>query len=94
MPRYVHIREFSDFHGVEVRLVETFIDQGLINCDPRDDGPYIAEQDIEPLEMMLRLHLELGLNPAGIETVLHMRERIRTLQERLRELEWQLKYLE
>ena len=92
--RYISISEFCDFHGVERSLVEEFVAFGFVEPTHVDREPALRESDLEPLEVAIRLHRDLGVNPAGIETILHMRERVRQMQARLRDLELRLRRYE
>jgi len=89
--RYIAIRTFCEYHQIDRRLVEAFFEFGLL--DPHEDQGewYLTDEDIEPLETMLRLHQDLGINLEGIEAIMHMRRRIRHLQQRLHELEYELR---
>jgi len=46
----------------------------------------IAEEDCEEFRAMLRLMVELDINPAGIATIMHMRRRMQSMQTELRRL--------
>ena len=92
--KYVTIREFSAFHKVDVHLIEEFIHFGLLEPLEKDNQPCIREEDIEPLEAMVRLHEELEVNLPALETIMHMRRRLAALQERVQELEGHLQWYE
>lgn len=92
--RYISIREFCEFHEVDRRLVEEFFEFGIIEPARLDSEPALRESDLEPLETAVRLYRDLGVNAAGIETILYMRERLRQTQERLRDLEVRLRRYE
>ena len=92
--RYISIREFSDFHGVDYRIVEEFIDYGLVEPDDHEREPALRESDLPHLEAALRLHRELGINVPGVCTILHLQSKISSMQKRMREMETQLRYLE
>ena len=89
--RYVTIQEFSSFHQVDIHLIEAFIQFGLLEPVDEDNQYCIREEDIEPLEAMVRLHAELDVNLAGLESIMHMRQRLLQLQSRVEELEGQLR---
>ncbi len=89
--QYITIREFCDFHAVDMRLIEEIIDFGLLRPQRQDQQLCISEDEVEMLETMLRLHQELGVNWAGVETILHMRQQIEELQQHRRQLELQLR---
>ncbi len=88
--RYVTIKEFSEFHQVDIHLIEEFIHFGLLEPLEKEGRPCIREEDIEPLEIMMRLHSELEVNLAGLEAIMHMRRRMRQMQARIEELERRL----
>lgn len=88
--RYITIREFSEFHNIEVEVVKKFIAEGLVAAHQQDEMPCIDERDIEQLESMIRLHHELEINIAGVETIMHMRRRMAEMQSQLAEMEYRL----
>ena len=92
--RYITIREFSSFHDVDVHIVRELADSGLVETLRREEEWCIREEDVEPLEMMVRLRRDLGVNPAGIETILHMRRRLEAMRRRVEELERDLRRYE
>ena len=92
--KYVTIQEFSSFHQVDIHLIETFIHFGLLEPLDMDNQYCIREEDIEPLEAMVRLHTELDVNLPDLETIMHMRRRLLALQERVEELEGHLHWYE
>jgi hypothetical protein len=87
---YITLRKFCEFHEIESRWVEEIIDFGLITPLQVENQLCIEKEDLPQLETMLRLRIQLEINPAGIETIMHMREKIERLNQRLRELETRL----
>lgn len=92
--RYVTIKEFSEFHQVDIHLIEEFIHFGLLEPMERKGLHCIREEDIEPLEAMVRLHSELEVNLPGLEAIMHMRNRLRDMRARIEELERRLRKYE
>ncbi|MCB0581837.1 MAG: hypothetical protein KDD10_21330 [Phaeodactylibacter sp.] len=92
--RYITIEAFSEFHEVDAHLIEEFIQFGLLEPVEQGDQPCIREEDIEPLETLLRLHSDLDINLAGLEAIMHLRRRMLGLQTRIQELERQLRWYE
>ncbi len=89
--QYITIREFCDFHAVDIKLIEEIIDFGLLSPQEQNQQLCISEDEVDTLETMLRLHQELGINWAGVETILNMRESMQELQQQRRQLEQQLR---
>ena len=73
-----------EIHPQTLRLYER---EGLL-LPSRTEGKtrLYSEEDIERLEFILNLTRDLGVNLAGVEVVLTMRERLNRLQEDLERL--------
>lgn len=88
--RYITITELCRFHEVEDVLIVEFSDAGFFSIVETSRGPCIAEAELPTIEAMLRLHTELGINAAGVETIMHMRHKMESLQQELRYLKARL----
>ena len=84
---YVSIEEVTYGEPVEQQLLDELLELELIQAR-RDDREVllVAEKDCEDLRTMLRLATVLEINPAGVETIMYMRRRMRELQQELRRL--------
>ena len=82
------VAEQYDVHPQTLRLYER---DGLITPSRSAKGTrYYTEEDIERLELILNLTRDLGVNLAGVEIILNMREKMRLMQ---REFEDFLQYI-
>jgi len=83
------VAERFDVHPQTLRLYER---EGLITPS-RTEGNTRAytEEDLERLELILNLTREMGVNLAGVDVILHMKEKMELLQCEMLEL---LKYLQ
>ena len=89
-----------NIHPQTLRLYER---EGLLQPS-RSEGNtrHYTDEDLERLEVILKLTRELGVNLAGVEVVLNMRERMDEMQrhmnemfqEMLRRMETEFKHLE
>jgi MerR family transcriptional regulator, heat shock protein HspR len=70
-------------HPQTLRLYER---QGLLK-PPRSEGNtrLYTDEDLERLELILNLTRELGVNLAGVEIILNMREKMEEMQKEMRE---------
>ena len=82
------VAEMYDIHPQTLRLYER---EGLLKPS-RSDGNtrQYADSDLERLEVILSLTRDLGVNLAGVEIILNMREKMNTMQ---REFERFFEYL-
>jgi MerR family transcriptional regulator, heat shock protein HspR len=77
------IAEMYEIHPQTLRLYER---EGLL-LPSRSDGNtrLYTEEDIERLEVILQLTRELGVNLAGVEIILNMREKMTAMQKQIEE---------
>ena len=75
------IAEMYEIHPQTLRLYER---EGLL-LPSRSDGNtrLYTEEDIERLEVILQLTRELGVNLAGVEISLNMREKMAAMQKQM-----------
>jgi len=85
--------EFCKYHNVQLTFISILADAGLTEIVNIEETPYIPEAQLEPLERMVRLHDELDINPGGIETIIHLCERIKILHQKIRRLENEISIL-
>ena len=72
---------------VEVTRLEPILALDLVAYRREPNGAYaVAAEHREELCAMLRLAYDLEINPAGVETIIHMRRRMREMQAELTRL--------
>jgi MerR family transcriptional regulator/heat shock protein HspR len=82
------VAEMYDIHPQTLRLYER---EGLLKPSRSDGNTRLySDTDLERLEVILSLTRDLGVNLAGVEIVLNMREKMETMQ---REFERFFEYL-
>lgn len=81
----------AEQYGVHPQTLRMYEREGLIKPSRSEKGTrYYTEEDIEQLELVLSLTRDLGVNLAGVEIILNMRDRMRQMQ---REFENFLQYV-
>ena len=76
----------SEMLGVHPQTLRIYEREGFIR--PKRSGGntrLYSEEDVEKLEMVLRLTRELGVNLAGVEVILSMREKMEQMQREMEE---------
>lgn len=78
------VAESYQIHPQTLRLYERL---GLL-MPSRSDGNtrLYTKEDLQRLEVILTLTRELGVNLAGVEVILHMREKLEKLQSQVEEM--------
>jgi len=76
----------SEMLGIHPQTLRIYEREGFIK--PKRSGGntrLYSEEDVEKLEMILRLTRELGVNLAGVEVILSMREKMEQMQREMEE---------
>jgi len=76
MPGRTAVKEVLRLLGIDdSEVIEQLRREGLFEED------FLAPESAEELRVAITLVRELGVNPAGVEVVLHMRRRMLALQQ-------------
>ncbi len=74
----------ADMFDVHPQTLRTYEREGLIRPARTDGNTRVYSQDdVERIELILRLTKELGVNLAGVEVVLNMRDRMEEMQRQV-----------
>src|SRR5207302_3867901 len=77
------VAEQYDIHPQTLRLYER---EGLLKPSRSDGNTRLyTEEDLERLEVILHLTRDLGVNLAGVEIILNMREKMAEMQTQMEE---------
>jgi MerR family transcriptional regulator, heat shock protein HspR len=78
------VAESYQIHPQTLRLYERL---GLLKPSRSDGNTRLyTEEDLQRLEIILTLTRELGVNLAGVEVILNMREKMEKLQKQVEEM--------
>lgn len=77
------VAEMYEIHPQTLRLYER---EGLLRPSRSEGNTRLyTDEDIERLEVILQLTRELGVNLAGVEIILNMREKMSAMQKQMEE---------
>lgn len=80
----ITIREYCTYHQpVAPDFIQLLMDHGLIRQATEETEPAIYFEELSALERFSRMHYELDINVPGIDTIEHLLQRIRHLQQEL-----------
>jgi MerR family transcriptional regulator/heat shock protein HspR len=82
--RLYMISVVSEMLGIHPQTLRLYEREGFIK--PKRTGGntrLYSEEDVEKLEMILRLTRDLGVNLAGVDVILSMREKIEQMQREM-----------
>jgi len=82
--RLFMISVVSEMLGIHPQTLRLYEREGFIKPKRSVGNTRLySEEDVERLEMVLRLTRELGVNLAGVEVILSMREKMEQLQREM-----------
>ncbi len=91
---YIALSHLCAHYKLEMPFFAQLNESGLIDIKVQNEENYIHEEQILSLEKIIHLHVDLEINIEGIETILHLLEKIDTLQNEAIELKNRLRLYE
>ena len=76
----VSVDEFCSNHNIEISFISTLQQNGLIEITTIGQSGFIDIVQLPQVEKFIRLYYELDINIEGIETIVHMLQRINSMQ--------------
>ncbi len=90
--RLFMISVVSEMLGIHPQTLRLYEREGFIKPRRSEGNTRLySEEDVEKLELVLRLTRELGVNLAGVEVILSMREKMERMQREMEETIGQLR---
>ncbi|MFN0107928.1 MAG: MerR family transcriptional regulator [Blastocatellia bacterium] len=76
------ISAVADHYGVHQQTLRMYEREGLLKPSRSDGNVRLyTDEDVEQLELILNLTRDLGVNLAGVEIILNMREKMDQMQQ-------------
>ena len=87
--QYYTIKIAAELCGMHEQSLRMYERRGLI-APQRSPGNirHFSDADVEQIRFIKRLVDELGVNLAGVEVIMHMRQQLLDLQQELELLRW------
>jgi hypothetical protein len=83
---FIKASVFCTSHEIEISFIEAVAQHGLISITTVEDQLAVPETQLPLLEKITRLHYDLDINLEGIETIVHLLQRIEGLQQEMLKL--------
>jgi chaperone modulatory protein CbpM len=87
-------RDFCTYHSVSHSFINRLEEAGFIELVSIEEEQYVSVDHINELEKLVRLHLDLDINPEGVEAIAHLLQRMQVMQQQLRETQQRLRLYE
>jgi MerR family transcriptional regulator, heat shock protein HspR len=79
---YYSLQVVANILGVHPQAIRLYEREGLVSSIRCGPDRFYSPSQIDRLRVIVQLRQELGINLAGIEVILHMRDRLREFSER------------
>jgi len=80
MQEYIPIELFCSQHGVEVTVISSLQEYGLIEILKINETQCLQSNQLAEAEAIVRLYRELDINPEGIDAIMNLLHRIKEMQ--------------
>ena len=82
--KYYHISSVARLYNIHPQTLRLYEREGLLKPSRSDGNTRLySDEDLRQLEVILNLSRDLGVNLAGIEIILNMRQKIERIEEEI-----------
>lgn len=83
MQEYIPIELFCRQHGVEVTVISSLQEYGLIEILKINETQCLQSNHLAEAEAIVRLYRELDINPEGIDAIINLLHRIKEMDSKI-----------
>jgi MerR family transcriptional regulator/heat shock protein HspR len=84
--KYYHISNVARLYNIHPQTLRLYEREGLLKPSRSEGNTRLySEEDLQRLEVILNLSRDLGVNLAGIEIILNMRNKIQRIEKEVSE---------
>lgn len=91
---FIAVDEFCNSWNIELSFIDSLQETGLIEIVKIRETACIDISQLQQLEKLIRFYYELGINLEGIETILHLLQRIDAMHDEINGLRNKLRLYE
>jgi len=91
---FVAVDEFCNSWNIEISFINSLQEKGLIEVVIIRETSFIDVSQLQQLEKCIRFYYELDINLEGIETIMHLLQRIDTMHDEINDLRNKLRLFE
>jgi enoyl-[acyl-carrier-protein] reductase (NADH) len=79
----IPVEQLCKTYEVDFTFVQALSENDLLKIITIEEKSFISEADVASLEKMMRLHFDLGINLEGLDAVVHLLNKLNSLQDEL-----------
>lgn len=93
-PDMIPVTEFCASHRIELSFIDSLQSYGLIEIVVVEETHFIPALHLLKLEQLVRMHFDLDINLEGMDAIVHLLDRVQSMQTEIRILKNQLRLYE
>jgi chaperone modulatory protein CbpM len=79
----IAVEEFCTSHNIEISFISSLHETGLIEIVRIEKADFLDAEQLRDLEKYVRFYYELNINLEGIETIVHLLQRVNTMHNEI-----------
>ncbi|MCC8145369.1 MAG: chaperone modulator CbpM [Bacteroidales bacterium] len=91
---YIIIKEYLQLGNVDQQFISLLEENDLIHIYEIENERFLHYDELADIERYARMYYDLSINIEGIDAIHHLLERINQLQNEMKDLRNQLRFLE
>ncbi len=81
---------FCASHNIEIAFLHSLCNAGLLDVTTTEDTVFINQEQLPELEKLVRWHYDMDINLEGLETISHLLDQIKEMQQEMQNLKSRL----
>lgn len=90
----IPVQDFCVHHHIEIQFIDSLAETGVIEVLHIEQNQYFDTENLDKVEMMVRLHQELSIHAEDMDIVERLVLKVATLQDELRAVKQRLNFYE
>jgi len=83
MQEFIPVKVFCLYHNIELSFISSLQEFNLIEVIDANHEKYLRASQLPEAEKIIRLHHDLAINTEGVDVVLHLLQKIKTMQQEI-----------
>jgi len=80
---YIAVNDFCINHNIEISFISALQQTGLIEVATIEESAFIDAEQLQQVEKFIRFYYDLDINLEGIETITHLLQRMKAMQDEI-----------
>lgn len=90
----IPVQDFCVHHHIEIQFIDSLAETGVIEVMHIEQNQYFDDENLNKVEMLVRLHQELSIHAEDMDVVERLIDKVASLQNELRAAQQRLQFYE